>query len=137
VGPWVVDVVFIVFVFVFVFDMCLLPSPVLIVVPWLGGRLGCGGGVVDFGFHALATLFNGNPCVAALACHMPGREVKLGGQSPPVDVLREVNAFAPTVVLRAATLVDALAGRECCWIWRSCALPCCGISASCGFPDSS
>merc|ERR1719180_477707 len=119
--------------------VCLLPSPVLIVVPWLGGgRLGCSCGcVVDFGFQALAALFSGNPCIATLACHMPSREVKLCGQPPPVDVLREVNAFAPSVVLRAATLVHTLAGWKCCGIWRSCAVPCCGISTSCGFPDNS
>jgi len=96
--------------------ICLLLSPVLIVPPSLGGRLGCGG-VVDFRLHALATFFDGNPCIAALARHVPGRQVELGGQKPPVDVLREVDAFAPAVVLRAATLVDALAGRKCCWIW--------------------
>jgi len=78
--------------------------------------------VVDFGFHALAAtaIFNANPCIAALARYITSREVKLCGQPLPVDVLkdlREVNTFAPTVVLRAATLVDALAGKKRCWIW--------------------
>jgi hypothetical protein len=72
--------------------------------------------VVDSGFHALAALFDGNPCISALARYMPSREVKLCGQPLPVNVLREVNTFAPTVVLRTATLVDALAGRKRCWI---------------------
>jgi len=110
------------------------------VVPWLGWRLGCGGGVVDSGFHALAAtaIFNANPCIATLARYITSREVKLCGQPLPVDVLkdlREVDTFAPTVVLRTATLVDALAGRKRCWIWRGCALPCCCvICRSCCFP---
>merc|ERR1712037_959022 len=61
---------------------------------------------------------------------MPSREVKLCGQPLPVDVLGEVDTFAPTVMLRIATLVDALAGRKRCWIWRGC----CGICSSCRFP---
>jgi len=84
------------------------------VPPSLGGLRGCGGGVVDFGFHALAAVTELLPDIATLARNMPCREVKLRGQLHPVKVIsREVYTFAPTVVLRAATLVEALAGREC------------------------
>ena len=83
-------------------------------VPWLGGQ-SSGGGVVDFGLHALTALLimmmrmvviggdyndNGNvennmldhhlhpdPCVATLAGHVAGSQVELSRESLPVDVL--------------------------------------------------
>ena len=83
-------------------------------VPRLGGQ-GSGGGMVDFGLHALTALLimmmrmvmiggdyndDGNvennmldhhlhpdPCVATLAGHVAGSQVELSRESLPVDVL--------------------------------------------------
>ena len=82
-------------------------------VPWLGGQ-SSGGGVVDFGLHALTALLimlrmimicggdndDGNlennmldhhlhpdPCVPTLAGHVAGSQVELSRESLPVDVL--------------------------------------------------